>query len=509
MFPYNHDLKVSEATYSDAAYEGIQRMQDLRMDGSPAMRDYLNSAAVYAFGTEFSKNFPILTELQGGGKKRPVKSIDNTVYMYLFGKPKKTSVVAKCVYNPNDKIGKDKNTVFIYFKDRWFMKNQKIIAGGFDMVQLHLMDNGVREGSFYKYEAKTIGNNSYTIPYKYMKPGAIWGGGAVVVSNEHSRGTEHRSYSGYRIQNQIAKVRQSFKVAGNASNKVMNIAVNIGGKSFTTYVDFDRYITELAFNEAKELDLIISKWNKDDQGMIQNYDSNSGKPAPMFMGIWEQIPSFNTLEYTRLSENKLRRWLTDILSISSNLDMIGKSGSYIVDIVGGYGLLEEFDAAMKRQSSLLTPMLDSNLFIGKSDGKRDGLQYGAYFTSYKHISGVIFRFTHHPFFDANSPLADTSPVHPLNPSLRLSSYFGMVMNFGQVVVSKDSAKDGVASNIEYLYEDGLEYDEWVVEGGAQLPGHKKSYSRSTDIDASSWEMLCTQGVHCHYPMSMGKIICTI
>lgn len=501
MFPFNGELKLSEATYSDAAYAGMQRLHELRMSDT-SMAHYLNSSMTYAYGTGFSKNFPTLTELQGKNKKRAVKSIDGTVYMYLLGKPKKTSVVGKCVYSPNDAIGANNSTIFIYFKDRWFMKNQKIYGGGFNGTQLHLQSSGEKEGSYYKYTAKVIGGG--TVPYALMQPGTVWGAGVVAVSLEHSHGTESRSYGGYRIQNQIGMYRASINVAGNISNKVMNVSIVTDKGTFTTYTDWERHLAELTFNEAKEIDLIMSKWNKDEDGYIQNVDVDSNKPVPMGMGIWEQIPNFNTLYYSRLTENKLSRWITDILSIAGNLDMIGKSGYYI-DIIGGYGLMEEFNNAIMRNSSKLT-FIDSNYFI-KDNGTRGGLQYGAYFTEYRHLSGVIFRFTHHPFFDANSPLADSSPVHPLNPSLRLSSYFGMVLNFGEVSVGKDMSKSGTAHNIEYLFEEGREYDEWVVEGGSKLPNVNKSYSRSTDIDASAQHMVCTQGVHCHYPSSMGKIIC--
>ena len=504
MFPFNAELKLQEATYSDSSYLGMQKVNELRL-GNNDLSYYLNSAMTYAYGTGYSKNFPTLTELQGKQKKKAVKSIDGTVYMYLLGKPKKTSVVGKCIYTPSSKIGAGNSTFYIYFRDRWFMKNQKIYGGGLNGVQIHLQSSGDKEGSFYRYEAKTIGGG--TVPYDLMKPGAVWGGGAVQVSFENSRGTESRSYGGYRIQNQIGMYRQSMNYAGNISNKVMTVTINTKEGTYNTYVDWERHLTELSFNEVKEIDLIMSKYNKDENGYIQNVDVDSNKPVPMGMGIWEQIPNFNTLHHTGvLSEQKLSRWITDILSISGNLSIIDKGTRY-VDIIGGYGLMETFNNAIKRSTSKLT-FLDSNYFI-KDAGDGGGLRYGSYFTQYQHISGVIFRFTHHPFFDANSPLAESSPVHPMNPALKVSSYCGMILNFGEVTVDSSVAKSGTAHNIEYLYEEGREYDEWVVEGGAKIPNVNKSYSRSTDIDASSQHMVCTQGVHCYYPASMGKIICRI
>lgn len=502
MEGYNPQLVFSEGVYNASKYSGIQSFDNLRLGGN-GISSSMNTAIVNCM-PDMNKRFPILKELQGNGKKRAIKSVDGTFYSYLFGKQKKTSIIAKNIYPDGEKVGINNTTFYLFFKDRWFMKNQELIVDGFNGVRIHTQTDGVPEGAFFKYEAKLMGSGSSYVPARYLKAGTKWAGGIVSVSLEHSRGTEHRSYSGLRTQGQIALVRQSFRLAGNIENKkIMDITIPTpSGGQFKSYIDMERYGVESDFNAKKELKILTSKWNKDKNGIIQNIDANSGKPVPSFNGLMESVPSFNTLNYTVLTENKFSNWITDILSISGNLDLVNKSKNPVIDIVGGYGLMEEFDKAMKR-TRVITNITTPDLFARK-DG--NGLNYGGYFTSYTHFSGATFRFKQHSMFDSGSEISETSPQHPINSSLKLSSFDGLILNFADVAVSSDYSTSNMANNITYLYEEGREYIDGTVRGMAQING-MQGKDISTDIDASSFEMMASLGIEVLYPQSLGRIRC--
>lgn len=505
MLPFNPDLKLGEAVYNNDQHLGIHRLDKARQTGSKELKEYLNSMVVYAYGSNSqygSKNFPILWNTQGMGKKTAVRSIDGVYYNYLFGKPQKTSTIAKTIHASNAETGRGGEEFVLVFRDRFFQKNQIIHWGGIDGIQVQLTAKPVREGAYYRYKAKIFGNKpGRSVPFQALQAGAVWAGGVIKVSLERSRGTEHRSYAPYEIQNQLSVVRQSLNVAGNAANKVMNFTVQVDGKNINLWYEWERYLTELAWSEQKDMDLLTSKYNKDLDGVIVNYDADSTLPVTSGAGVWDQIPSSNELVYTEMTESKLRNFVSDILSITQQLDLVDKN-NIVVDVLGGFVFLEEVDNALKRSTSLLTPVSNSDLYV-KTYG--DGLIYGNYFTAYKHISGVILRFGHHKGFDYGA-IAESAPRHPKRPSFSLMSGSAIIANFGLVNVDSRVSKSNIAGNLTYVYEEGREYIDKLVLGMAHMPEGDSNFI-ATDIDASARHMMCTQGVHVHYPMSMGKITC--
>lgn len=73
MYPFKSDIVLGEGIYNDNEYAGIQRLDAIRQSSGidPAIKELLNSQAVYAFGNDAqfgSKNFPILMQTQGMGR---------------------------------------------------------------------------------------------------------------------------------------------------------------------------------------------------------------------------------------------------------------------------------------------------------------------------------------------------------------------------------------------------------------------------------------------------------
>jgi len=500
--PFNPDLKVSEAIYNEKEYIGLETIDNLRRSGSPDTKDFINTAVMYAYGS-YNKNFPLLMQTQGMGNKKAIESVDGHYRAQILGKPKTTSVIAKTIHQNGQNVGRGGVPFELIFRDRWFMKNQIIIIGGLanDSIQLQIDGQPKREPKGWRYTVRISGSDrTSSVPFKYLQAGAVWAGSVVAVSREHSRGTESRSYSPYQIKNSLSWLRQSINVAGNAANKVMNYEINVDGQKIRSYYSWEKFLTEKKWNVERDLDLVISRPTYDANGEIVNYDSDSGKSVVRGMGMWWQIPSSNEMTYSFLTENLIENYITDMLSITQNLDR-DSSSTLVIDVMAGFGFLQELDKALKRNANLLSPLgLESNLVVSKnSDG---GLTSGAYFTRFRHRSGVEFKFTQYPSFDYGA-LADSAERHPIS-NLPMTSYYAMIMNFESVSTSASK----VEGNIMYVYEKDREYIEGTVRGMAAIEGMQGG-DIATDIDASAMHMFVSQGLHINYPMSLGKMTCKL
>lgn len=505
MYPFSQDLVLSQGIYNENQYVGMASLDSIRQSSGidPAMASYINSQAVYAFGSDANfgvKNFPILMETQGRGRKRGVTSYDGMVYNMIFGKPKKVSVIARSIQYGTATVGLNYQPFYVIYKDRHFYKGQVVTAGGImGNAQMQIKDNGVKEGNGWKFQCQVFGKSTDFIRVEYLRANSIWAEGVVKVSLEHSRGTESRGYGPSRVKNKLSLIRESINVAGNAAKKVLNFTIKADGKSFNMYYDWEKYLKELSWNAKKENDILLSRMNEDDNGFTQNVDLDSGKPIPSGHGIIKQIPDTHIMSYTRMTERKLDTFLTDTLDISSNLD-VDLTKPKVIDVMGGYGLFQEIDYAMKRSMNTLNLIQNSDIVVKKNN--EGGLTYGGYFTQYQHRSGAIYRFTHHPFFDT-SAIAQSAPRHPVT-GRPITSYEGIILNFSEI-----SMGDGkTAPNIEYLYEEGREYVEGMVRGMAYIEG-KQGGDIATDIDASSLHMMASQGVHVNQPLGLGYVKCKL
>lgn len=495
--PINPQLLISTGTYSDNDASSVNNIANARL----TKPDEINTVVAYAYGSgsEYgSKNFPLLFATVGQGRKRAIKSLDTTFTTRMYGKPKKTDVVGRTLPNQANP-GKNGTFFKIPFKSKFFMKNMMISAGGLNTpVTVQVYGDPVRDGNEWIYTVKPVGiPSNASIPAQFLAKGTIWASGVVKVGLKDSRGTDQRQpQTPFRTRNQLSAIRRSYAYKGNVANKKLDISFSAGGKQMNLWTDWEMFNNELQFMVEKNEDLIFSTYNADANGVVHNLDSDSGDPVPSGMGLWDQIP--NRLGYTVLTENKIKDFI-DIMLYNNNITGNKNSGDYT--IMGGQGLLQEMDKAMKRSSFGFLTLSDK--YVRGKDSMN--LQYGAYFTEYLHSSGKVIKFVHDPSFDTGAK-ADASPRHPLYPNMSTMSFCGVALDFSMV-----DTNDGTQPNIQVLYEEGREMKEWLVLGGADVPAVNMMAmrSRASDIDASSQHFMCTQGIHLNYPHTCGKIICEI
>lgn len=495
--PINSQLLITTGTFSDNDASSVTNIANARL----TKPDELNSIVAYAYGSggEYgSKNFPLLFATVGRGRKRGIKSLDTSFTTRMYGKPKKTDMIARTITGQVN-VGSQGAFFKAAFKSKFFMKNMMITTGGVaKSVTAQVYGDPVRDGNVWIYTLKLVGvPSSATVPAEFLVKGAVWASGVVKGSLQNSRGTDQRQpQTPFRTRNQLSLIRKSYKYLGNVANKKLDISISSGNKKMEFWTDWEMFNNELLFMQEKNEDLIFSQYNADANGVVHNIDYDSGEAVPSGMGLWDQVP--NELGFTVLTETKIKDFI-DIMLYNNNITGNKNDGDYT--IMGGQGLLSEMDKAMKRSSSGFLTLSDK--FVRGQNNM--GLQYGAYFTEYLHSSGKVIKFVHDPSFDTGAK-AEAAPRHPLYPNMSIMSFCGLALDFSMVDVDK-----GSEPNIQVLYEEGREMEEWLVLGGAKVPAidmmaHR---SRASDIDASSQHMLCTQGIHLNYPHTCGKIVCTL
>lgn len=503
---FNPALQISEATpQGDLGKANINHIRNARLG---KYGKYINSYMTYLYGNSKdygSHNFPLLLELDGKGRKMGIDTLDGSFKTKVFGKPKVTDSISRLLATSTDGatglVGARGTSFKMAFKTRFFRRNEVISTGGIDNVQVHLQSDGVEEvGVGWVYTAKVAGLRTH-IPVKYLMPGVVWASGPVVVSLYDSRGTVQRRPSNpFDLYNQISVIRQSYAYAGNVSKKKLTIPFEVDGKRFEFWVDWEYYYNEMLFKVEINDWLIFSEINRLPDGTIINTDADTEQAAPMFAGLWQQMPY--EVQYT---QKFTKAKLDEIVNLSNeSRDIIGNNNTGTLTFLAGTGLLEEVNEALYDEIGGRY-LITGDKFVRGNDPKN--MQIGNYFTEYLHSSGKLIRFIHEPAFDRGSRTL-TSPRDPHNPSRSVMSYSGMLLNDGQVEVGGGKGKEArLESNVTLLYEEGREYQEWYVLGGAQVPftDIDNFKSRATDVDASAQHKLVTYGIHVHVPQSCIKI----
>lgn len=503
--PFNTGLQITEAPpIGENGYSSIKDIKNARL--APG-GDLINSYLTYIAGNSSkygSRNFPILFSLDGRGRKKAISSLDGSFRSKVFGKPKVTDTVSATLIRTGSsatgKIGENGSTFKICFKNKFFMRNEVISTGGLNGVQIHIQSDGERhQGKGFVYEARVAGGRRF-VPEKYLLAGTVWGAGLVKVSLHDSRGTTQRKpQAPFDLVNQLSKIRRSYNYSGNVNSKKLIIPFKVDDKTINFWVEWEYYNNELQFKQAVNEDIIFSKYNRLPDGTINNIDADTQEPVPMGAGVWDQIT--NEVEYTIFTKAKLDE-VIDLALNTADLTGNNNTGEYI--FACGMGLIELANDILK--GFISGAILTADQLIRGNDPMN--MQVGMYFTQYLHPSGKVIKFVHEPAFDRSS-VASTAPRDPQNPTRSITSYSGMLLNCSDVEVS--SAKRNVASaiepNIQLVYEEGCELEEWFVLGGAKIPmtDIDKYKSRGTDVDASAYHKMMTLGVHLNLPQTCVKL----
>jgi hypothetical protein len=493
---FNKDLQIYEAKPGDGVVNASSRLHIA--NARLSQPEYINSAITYMAGNGGNyqtQNFPLFLELYGKGRKKGIKNIDNRYKIKMYGKPKRITTISKAITQTN--CGANGAHFKLIMADNLFVKNQEISTNGLNPLTLKVMSDGklITKGQV-EYQVKRVGVPvSTAIPAQFLTVGTKWAGGLVKVSQENSHGTKHRTWqTPFELENQLTTFRRSYKVSGNVENKRLAMPIQLpDGRQVTLWTDWDYYNNELDFAVQRNEDLIFSELNMDANGVVHDFDADSGEVARSGMGLWNMIT--NKVEYATLTEKKLDETIQDIFFQTTS--PVGLNGEYI--ITGGLGLLRDFDRIMKSSARGFLQLISEDHFMSKGE---KGLRYGNYFTEYRHYSGKVIKVVYDQAFD-KSARAETSERHPIT-GLPIMSHSGMALDFSEVETG-----DGITSNITMLYEEGREFIEKYAIGMAKLSFAPETQFVTTDVDESAVHKMATHGIWLHSPLTCAKFICKV
>ncbi len=429
--------------------------------------------------TEPDKLSPVLTHLAGQEDKRfplsfltegmnNVKYINDIEYDYpVMGRLNK-SVMAVSL---DAGTGVSHSRFKVTFAERWFVK-QYIIESP-SGIQARIMEDPTEVQSGWQYTLQLVTSDSAESVAGGDVAGKSWVQLFAPTAFSGSRGNESNWVAPSKMRNQISLIRKSYRYEGNMPDRVVNVELNVGGRSTKLWYDFEEYQHMLRWKEETEYSLWYSKYNRDTDGVIHLKDDN-GKPIPLGSGVIEQVPNVDT--YSDLTATKLKNVVRDALYGASDAAQMN------IVLFTGLGGLEEFDKAMKDEIANQTYIknTDPASFIS---GSGSNLQLGGFFTSYKHIDGHTITVRHLPLFDhgARALNADKHPV----TGLPLESYRMLFLDM--------STYDG-EQNVAMVSRQGRELVRWAVAGASVPPGFQGNALRANDVDGASVHFMKECGI---------------
>jgi hypothetical protein len=429
--------------------------------------------------TEPDKLSPVLTHLAGQEDKRfplsfltegmnNVKYINDIEYDYpVMGRLNK-SVMAVSL---DAGTGVSHSRFKVTFAERWFVK-QYIIESP-SGIQARVMEDPIEVQSGWQYTLQLVTSDSSEAVASSDIAGKQFVQLFAPTAFSGSRGNESNWVAPSKMRNQISLIRKSYRYEGNMPDRVVNVELNVGGRTTKLWYDFEEYQHMLRWKEETEYALWYSKYNRDTDGVIHLKDDN-GKPIPLGSGVLEQIPNVDT--YSELTAVKLKNVVRDALYGASDAAQMN------IVLFTGLGGLEEFDKAMKDEVS-------SGSYIKNTDpasfitGSGANLQLGGFFTSYKHIDGHTITVRHLPLFD-HGARALNADKHPVT---------GLPMESYRMIFLDMSTYDG-EQNVTMVTRKGRELVRWAVAGASVPPGFAGNALRANDVDGASVHFMKESGI---------------
>lgn len=484
MSNVNPALVLTPDTYNNEGYGSITRLSDA-YQLEPQWLSQKVTHLSYALGATYTgNNFPMLAMTEGAGHVKTIKGIE---YKYpLIGKIKRTSMVAKSTYAATDKPGVGNSPFRVIFADRQFSDNQILYTPS--EYQVQVKGDPIRVGEGYQYTLQIFGTGNPTsyLPVSDLQAGKIWGGGVHKVGFENSKAVESRNYLGGTANNMISVVRNDYQMRGDYTDQVMKYQIVADGKTFTTYADWEEFLSEMQFREACEEDLWWSTYGKGADGDLHNIDPDTGVPITSGAGIDQQITNVDTYG-VNLTFDKLNSIIRDVF-----FNIVGPKP--MIEMWTGTLGFEAFDRAMKSELGGFTQgvLVDSTTF--QSGDNSWDLVYGAYFNGFRHVDGAMIKVIKHPMFDKGVK-AEISDADPLT---------GLPLRSGDFYFLDVSTYEG-ERNIQYVTRENYEYKHWYTGGSFLPPGAPKTSVRSHDRDASAWHTMKSQGAQIMNPTACFKL----
>ena len=483
--------EIGSVQYDSSIYNDENTLLNFKLMNAPS----LNQAFTYLWGRDSDK-FPLLTMTEGqmsNISKRAISGADTQYKWKIMGREKLTSSVRRLITaaDTNGLVGANGAAIVLEMDDNWFPYQYGALApNGKDLVRIQSEGKATGRGTFLYTWVSQTGRG---IAATNFVAGTYWALAAPVIPASKSDGTRDNKSSFNEATNQFGFHRFSQNIAGNISNKVLDVQFDVvdeNGKITTTnkWIPYQMKKWEIQRKQLLEEDLWRSQYNRDANGVIILKDPSNDEPIPRGAGVLEQIDAAgNSFSYPNFTRN-----LLDLIHDHVNSNRIGDSIGEKV-LYCGKGFSREFSKALERDAKF------NNYFqtLGDkviADGTDGYLSYGRYFNQYKLQDGTIFTIKQVNMFDEGSLAEMQKKNGDLIDGLPRDSYTAVCLDH-----SKISDNDlGDTRNIQLVYEEGREFQMGIYKGMSPLPaewGASAGNIISDTKDIASYEVICSQGIN--------------
>ncbi len=453
----------------DTVWNEVGHTEDAHLARHLLLQPDILSPMITNLQGQESQKFPLSALTEGVGN---VKSLTSIEFKYpVMGKINKAVPLAKAVSGATPGIA---GTEFeMVFTEKHFPRQYKIRSPKGYTMRIQSDGKPVAGGYSYQVVLASTSQTAY-LPASECAAGTLYVKMFAPVAPSGSRGNESNWAAPGDMTNQLTTIRKSYRYEGNVQNTVVNIQVQVNGRTTNLWYDFIEWQYMQQWQEECEMLYWYGEYNRDANGKIHIKDDN-GMDIPEGSGVLEQIPNRDT--YASLTENKLSSVVQDAtFGASDSRDMN-------IELWGGTGARQEFDKAMKGAVNAGSWTIINDKSVTGAPGSAN-LAYGAYFTQYRSINGNVITFRYNPVFDYG-PVALNCPRHP-KTGLPIESY--------KMVFLDRSTYDG-EPNVQFVTLKGREMLRWAVAGATIPNGFSGNALRASDIDGGSVHFLKTGGIN--------------
>jgi len=234
--------------------------------------------------------------LNGGqaGFRTPKELTGDGQYTWaVMGAIKEHDVVIGSPYTTGDKPGKNLEPFIVHMKTNFLKEGHFIVFR--DKYIGRIDDAPEDKGTYWVYKVRpySIADKSAFCSLSNLKAGNLIRQSVYAVPDRLDVGTETNSQTPYKRTNQISKLRHTYRITGNISQKkVVTFEFPLAnGGTTTQWVDYD-YWTSIAQDEFITERFLFeeSEYNRDENGVIRLTDRRSGgEPVPTGASIKQMI----------------------------------------------------------------------------------------------------------------------------------------------------------------------------------------------------------------------------
>lgn len=445
----------------------------------------ISRTIAYAFGDKYHLSY--LT--QGSGRvSEKYKMVGNGEYIWsLMGQLTKSVAITgdTTPARATGEVGKAFTPFTIPLEDKYFAKGDKVKFG--DRYIARVQTEPTQIGRSYLYTMQLITHDSAdAIPEYLLEPGRSvgWAGTAF---EEGSKGASSKKATPMWFRNQMSTSRLSWGMTGGARTDVMALEFKNGGKSSALWMYEEEYQNMMHWNRIAEIDRWYNRYNKTSQGTVLLPGEN-GRPVLQGAGLIQQLEGTNYREYSTITEDFLREFLTDLQIQAKDAE-----NTHFMLFTGSEGL-KQFDQALKT-ARVAYNLVDTH-FVSKH-GK--DLHFGNNFRSYKGLLGSTFTVAYNPLFD------DATLHTEIDPETN------MPYESGRMVFMDLSDYDG-EPNVSLCAKgaDGIDRSmlHWCTEGSTTYSGGNAAQKmmRSSDFDGFQCHYLSETSLKVINPLSCGQMV---